>query len=957
MSCFPHLSLAVLLVSVPLLAQQPVGRIAETIDPNALATLRGSVSPRLAHATNLGPLDPATPMTGITLYFQPSAEQKAALDALVQAQQTHGSPLYHAWITPAEYAARFGLSDADLAKVETWLNSQGFNIDSVANSHNSITVSGTAAQVEAAFGTQLNRYQVDGETHFANASDLQIPAALSGILQSVRHLNDFRPKPQIHIPANPQFTAKSTNQHFLTPKDVATIYDINAAYNSGYNGSGQTIVVVGQSDISTSDITAFQNAAGLTVKNPNIILDPGTGTAADVPSDEAESDLDIEYASATAPGATIDFVYTGNNSSDNVYDSLQYAIDNRLGSVISMSYGTCETALGPATDPTTFDSLETVLEQGASQGQSILAAAGDTGSTACYDPGGSSGLTTAQQEALAVNYPASSAYATGIGGTEFPSADVASSNTTYWESSSGSDVVSSALSYIPEQVWNDDSAAIGNEFGALYALSSGGGGTSVFAARPTWQTGVPGIPSGSYRLVPDVSLDASADNAGYLYCTSDTTSWTSGQKASCNSGFRDASSQDLTIGGGTSFATPIFAGMLAIVNQAENASGLGLVNPKLYMLAANATTYASAFHDISSGSNKCTAGSSYCSTAGASKYSATTGYDEASGLGSVDFYNLLTAWTGGITSTLDGTTTTVSAASATPASGANDIITITVAPTSSAITAVPTGTVTITLDGTVQTPALTLSAGTTTYTFSSTTAGTHVILASYSGDSTFAASSGSTTVTVGGSANAGSFTLSAPNVTVNQGNSGTSTVTVTSQNNYAGTVGFEMSTTSTSLQQYGCYTIGNTTVAAGNSATSTLTLYTSLSSCNALKGSNSSGVHSFVARGASNLAASRHRQPLGPGVHIGAAAFAGLLFLGFRRVRRHAWMLMSCFLLLAVLGLSTGCGSHSGNGTSSSSTGSTSTDVATGTYTLTLTGTDTVNSSITASTNLSLTVN
>jgi hypothetical protein len=200
--------------------------------------------------------------------------------------------------------------------------------------------------------------------------------------------------------------------------------------------------------------------------------------------------------------------------------------------------------------------------------------------------------------------------------------------------------------------------------------------------------------------------------------------------------------------------------------------------------------------------------------------------------------------------------------------------------------------------------------------------------------------------------------LSAPNIAVTQGSSGTSTVSLASQNAYTGTVSFALITTSTSLQQYGCYTINNATVPSGGSGTSTLTLYTSLSACNTLKGSNAGGVHSFLS--GSNLAASQHRQPLGPGIPLSAAAFAGLLFIGFRRVRRHAWMLMSCLLLVAVLGLSTGCGSSSSSSTSTgsgSSTTSTSTDVAKGAYTLSLAGTDTANSSITASTNLTLTVN
>ena len=197
-------------------------------------------------------------------------------------------------------------------------------------------------------------------------------------------------------------------------------------------------------------------------------------------------------------------------------------------------------------------------------------------------------------------------------------ADVAAGNTTYWESASGSDLISSALSYIPEQAWNDDSAAIGAKYGAQYALSSGGGGVSIFTPRPSWQTGVTGIASGSFRLVPDVSLASSAEYAPYLYCTSDTSSWTAGQKASCNSGFRDSATQDLTAAGGTSFAAPIFAGMLAIINQKESSSGQGVANKTLYSLAANSSTYASAFHDITSGGNQCTAGSSYCSAAGES---------------------------------------------------------------------------------------------------------------------------------------------------------------------------------------------------------------------------------------------------------------------------------------------------------------------------------------------------
>ncbi len=586
---------------------QVQSRITAAVDPTQTFLLRGSAHPLARAQNDIGRVSAGTQLKGITIYFKLTAEQKAELDTLVQEQQTPSSAWYHKWLTPTEYANRFGLSDSDIAKIETWLEQQGFAIDHVSNSHNSISFSGTVGQAESAFQTEIHSYKVDGETHFANATEISVPSALAAVVLSVRNLDDFRPKPQVRFrksqpgTAQPNFTSGQSGAHYLTPGDVTTIYDIKAAYNAGYTGTGQSIAVVGQSEIDVSDIEDFQNAAGLTVKDPTLVLVPGSGSATFSSSDQAESDLDLEYSGAIAKGATIYFVYVGNNQNYSAFDSLQYAVDTRIAPVISMSYGACETGLGSSD----YSTLESILEQGTTQGQSIIVASGDNGSTDCY---GDSSLSTAQQQALAVDYPSSSAYATGLGGTEFPAADVSSSNTTYWDSASGADVTSSAKSYVPEQAWNDDSSQ--------YGLSSGGGGVSALTARPSWQTGVPGIPSGSYRLVPDISLDSSPNNAGYLYCTSDTSAWSSGQQASCNSGFRDSSTQYLTIAGGTSFDAPIFAGMLAIINQKENSTGQGLINSTLYTLAASSTTYASAFHDITSGGNQCTAGTNYCSSVG-----------------------------------------------------------------------------------------------------------------------------------------------------------------------------------------------------------------------------------------------------------------------------------------------------------------------------------------------------
>ena len=747
-------------------AQQPAARITTSVDDAERTTIHGTHPVMARTEDDAGRVPLGNKLQGVSIAFIRTPAQEADLQTLLTAQQDPTSPLYHQWLTPDDFGARFGLADSDIAKVQSWLEQYGFTVESVSRSKNRISFSGTVEQVEAAFGTEMHYYRVNGETHFAPSRDVSLPAALSPVVQTVTNLSTFRPKSHIRFrgprrAVSPDFTSNQSGQHFLTPKDVATIYDINPAYKAGYNGAGQSIAVVGQSAVALSDIEHFQTAAGFAVKDPTLVLVPNTGAATIKSGDESESDLDLEYTSTIASGATIYFVYVGNNANNNVFDSIQFAVTNKTAPIISVSYGLCETALGSSG----YSSLNAILAQAASQGQSVTVASGDSGSTDCY---GEAGLTTAEQQALAVDFPASSQYVTAMGGTEFPAADVASANTTYWQAASGSDVVSSALSYIPEQVWNDDSTT---------RLASGGGGVSTFTARPSWQTGVPGIPSGTFRFVPDISLTSSPDNAGYLFCSSDTSTGVTG---SCTNGFRDSSDVNLTVAGGTSFAAPIFAGMLAIINDKLNSTGQGVINSTLYTLAANSATYASAFHDITSGGNQCTAGTTICSTAGASQYPATTGYDEASGLGSVDLFNLMTAWPGS-SSSLVPSKTTFSPATMTPAPGASDAITITVASGSTSSTATPTGTLTVVVDGTLQNSSLALVSGSATYTFSSTTPGAHVIAATYSGDSTYASSTGSLTVTVTApSPVASKTTLSAATSTPAPGASDAISITVAS---------------------------------------------------------------------------------------------------------------------------------------------------------------------------------
>lgn len=677
----PALLVAASLFSAALTqAQQPQARLSTAIANTSRATLLGSQPPRARIAHDLGAVDPATPLQSITLYFSRSAQQQSDLDALIAAQQNPASPQYHQWLTPAEFGARFGVADADIARTEYWLESQGFTVQSVSPSRNTITFSGTAATVAAAFGTPLHRYSLNGENHIAPSADITLPAALAGVVAGIRGLSDYRPHPHLRkgngAAFKPDFTSGQTGNHFLTPGDIAVIYDIKAAYNAGYNGSGQTIAVMGQSAISSTDVTHFQTAIGQTANPPTAILVPNTGASQTYSGDESESDLDTEYATGMAPGATIEFVYVGANATASVFDSLTWAITNRIAPILNISYGECEASLGQSQ----YTSLNATLQQAAAQGQTIVSAAGDSGSSDCYDP--TSPTTIGQTQGLGVDFPSSSQYVTGVGGTEFLAADVtaSSSSTTYFSANGSSDVFVSALRYIPEQAWNDSSAA-----SISSGLSAGGGGVSMFTSAPSWQTGVPGIPAGaSFRLLPDVALDASPNNAPYAYCSSDTSAWASGQQGSCTSALRDSSTQDLTVAGGTSFAAPIFSAMVALLNQARGYTWQGVVNPTLYSLASSPVTYASAFHDITTGSNECTIGATYCGTGtDVTNYAAGVGYDQATGLGSIDLNNLLTAWPRNTSTntakafTLGSSAISITQATATTAASGSSTITVT----------------------------------------------------------------------------------------------------------------------------------------------------------------------------------------------------------------------------------------------------------------------------------------
>jgi uncharacterized protein (TIGR03437 family) len=592
-----RLLIAILILAAAAAAQP--SRIERAIDSRQRHTLAGNLHPKARAENDQGRVLPSRQLSYVTLALAQSETQQAELDKLLTDQQTPSTSNYHRWLTPEDFAQRFGVSEDDLNKIRAWLEGQGLTIAAVARGRNWIAVNGTAAQFESALQTQIHTYLVNGQTHFANATEPSVPAAFAGVVRSIRGLNDFRAKPAKRPSRNlvPDYTSASSGRHYLAPDDLATIYNMASLYKAGIDGSGQSLVIAGQTQIALSDIQLFRSSYNLPAIDPQIILVPNSKDPGISSDDLPEADLDIEWAGAVARNANVIYVY-----SDDVMQSVQYAIDQNLAPVVSTSYGLCELET-PVSDALT---LRSWAKQGNAQGITWFSASGDSGGADCND---------VQNSGYSVDAPASIPEVTGVGGTAFQEG-----SGTFWNAANDANRAS-VLSYIPEVAWND--SAIDGE------PSATGGGASFFFAQPSWQTG-PGVPADNARHVPDISMTASADHDGYLVYTSGI----------------------LQVYGGTSVPTPAFAGVAALLNQylvssgAQSSPGLGNMNPKLYSLAQSTPDI---FHDIVNGDNivtvNCPARNKNCGAMPVG-FSAGVGYDSVTGLGSVDTYRLVTGWNG-----------------------------------------------------------------------------------------------------------------------------------------------------------------------------------------------------------------------------------------------------------------------------------------------------------------------
>jgi hypothetical protein len=768
-------------------------RVTAEVDDTRTVQLKGNVHPLARPEFDRGAVADSQPMTRMLLTLQRSAEQETALQQLMDAQQTKGTASYHAWLTPEQFGRQFGPSDADVQAVTDWLTRQGFQVAKVAAGRNAIEFNGNVAQVRNAFHTEMHKFAVNGEERIANVSEPAIPAALAAVVKGVAELNTFPRKAHLHNKGvyrwhrdtgevKPLFTYGIPANFAVGPGDFKKIYNIPATCGTPAvtcDGTGQTIALIGQSNIDAQDVIAFRNLFGLpqnfTQANNIVVNGPDPGLQG---GDEGESDLDVEWAGAVAPGAKILLVTSSTTASNpsqitpGIDLSALYAVDNNLASIISESYGSCEPQLGSAGN-LFYNAL---WEQAAAQGITVVVSTGDSGSAGC-DP--TQAFPNEATNGIAVSGIASTPFNVAVGGTDFDNATSNNLASTYWNQTSGT--LTSALSYIPETTWDDSLCAINYPAACTtvdvqgFDVAAAGGGPSscsIFTGSncnkgypiPAYQAGFHTSQYPTVRTIPDVSLFASNGQNGVavVVCQADVNP--NGAACSLSSPFTDFS-----LIGGTSASTPPFGAIVALLNQATGVQRQGNVNYGLYFLAANDPNYTGGlcgsslgvtpaagcvFNDVTKGNigvacgkgstSAVDGGTSWCQGTGATfgvtvangsvAYGAGPEYDLATGLGSVNVTNLLTKWKSSFART--ATTTTVTSPTGGTPSGSNFSATVTVTPAGA------TGDVSLHALANDQTTVLasfgpfTLSGGTKSVTTNLLPPLTAFVSATYGGDST-----------------------------------------------------------------------------------------------------------------------------------------------------------------------------------------------------------------------------
>ncbi|HEX5234471.1 MAG TPA: Ig-like domain repeat protein [Silvibacterium sp.] len=763
-------------------------RLTQPIDESSLVRLKGTVHPLANAANDRGAAPDSMPLDRIQIILKRSAAQEAALQQVIHDEHTSGSASYHKWLTPDQFARQFGPSDQDVATLESWLASKGLNVGKVNPGKQTLEVSGNVAQFRSAFHAQIHQYAVNGETHFANATDPQIPAALAPVFGGFVSLNNFRPHSMSHVlghatynpktgQATPQWTyGNSSGVNFvLAPSDFAVQYNLP----STLDGSGQTIAIINDSNINVATVNQFRSLFSLPVNPPQVIIagnDPGVDgiNNPDGPNNNSvEAYLDVEWAGAVAPKARIDLVVGADTALETgLILAAEHAIYGNIAPVVSISFGFgCEAQMG------SFNQfVDALLEQAAAQGITVMVSTGDNASAGCdndnsqfYAVGGA-----------AVSGLASTPFDVAVGGTDFfyssfnqGSTAINNQIVTYWNTAPSQNPSTSIKGFVPEQPWNNSQYGLNlfsiDSTNQQTTIAGGSGGASSCVtgtpangsfttctagyAKPVWQSGH-GVPADKVRDIPDVSLFAANGlNASfYPICFDD---------GDCQppSG---SNLVQITGIGGTSASSPAFAGIMALVN--ERYGRQGQADYVLYPLAAQ---FPAAFHDVTNGTNSVpcafsatndspnciavshqltvtdpnlgTAVEGQLGSGTTADYNATAGYDLATGLGSVDATQLIDDW-GSVTFPGSSVSLTSPTGGATFTHGASVSFAGTVTGTGGST---PTGDVALETDSTEpgqQSRNLaTLSSGAFSVSTTTLPGGTYDIWANYAGDSKNAA--------------------------------------------------------------------------------------------------------------------------------------------------------------------------------------------------------------------------
>ncbi len=600
----------------PLSLQRAEDQIHSPINTGDRRYLAGLVPSFASASDDQGRLSPNETIGHIMITLRRPPARQQAFEAFLSDLQNPNSARYHSWMNPSDIGSEFGPSDGDITKITDWLTSQGLRVEEVSSSRTIVTFTGTVDQLEKTFNSEVHRYVKNGRSRIAVNHDPSIPAAVAAVVQGVVGLSTLSSKSTLssfdsRTAASPRPLLTTPNgSHAIFPADFAAIYDLNLLYWSQITGTGQKVAVIGDSRVANSDIEDFEALAGLPIVDPVVVIPPlGTDPLTTGDQEQLEATLDVERVLGTAPGAKVTLVVSADDANGNgVSLASKYAIQQNLAQVVNISFGSCEAEAGQSAT-TLYDNL---FSQAAAQGISVFVSSGDSGAAGCDTTAVAPPLV--QQKSP--NYICSSQYVTCVGGTE-----LVEGSGQYWASSG------TATGYIPEGAWNDSTSSV---------VSGTGGGASQFISKPSWQTGA-GVPPDGARDTPDISLSASPNHDPYAICAAFAGS-------SCSTGV-------FHYVGGTSAAAPGMAGIQALINQRAGKEQ-GNINPFLYSTAANVSL--NAFQDItlaSSGITNCvlttpslcnnsTSGPPALLSSGVHGYGVATGYDQATGLGSVDAFNL-----------------------------------------------------------------------------------------------------------------------------------------------------------------------------------------------------------------------------------------------------------------------------------------------------------------------------